>query len=101
MTTLNEVIKESVWNKLFIKNQFVHQGLEIGGQSFTIFLKFTYGEGGGLEGMCKGTGLHGEVHSGMRGQGTVSGNLLLDGPTKGLRHLFAKVISSCGISTLS
>lgn len=29
-------------------------------------IEFTYGEGGGLEGMREARGLHGEVHGGMR-----------------------------------
>ena len=34
--------------------------------------------------MGEGCGLHGEVYSGMGRQGTVSGNLLLDRPLKGM-----------------
>ena len=56
---------------------------EGGVQSSTAFFEFTYGEGSGLERASEGTGLHGEMHCGMKCQGIVSGNLLLDGPFKG------------------
>ena len=69
-----------VGGKFFVGVQFVRQGLEIGVQSFTAFLEFAYGEGGGLEGVREGTGLHSEMHGGVKRQGAVSGNLLLDGP---------------------
>ena len=55
-----------VGGKFLVEVQFVRQGLEIGVQLFTAFLKFTYGEGGGLVGVCEGPGLHGEMHCGMR-----------------------------------
>ena len=43
--------KSVVGGKFFVGVQFVCQGLEIGVQSFTAFLEFAYGEGGGLEGV--------------------------------------------------
>ena len=62
--------------------QFGREGLEIRVLSFTAFFEFMHGEGGGLEGVGEGCGLHGEVYGGMRCQGVVSGNLLLDRPLK-------------------
>ena len=53
-------------------------------QSLTAFFEFTYREGGGLEGVSEGIGLHGEVDGGMGSQGTISGNLLLNRALKGL-----------------
>ena len=89
-----------VRGKFFIRAKFGGQGLEIGGQSFTALFEFAYGEGGGLEGVTEGRGMHGEMHIGMRWQGAFSSNLLLDGTSKGLSHLFAEIIGSCGVSTL-
>ena len=69
-----------VRGKFFIRVKFGGQGLEIGGQSFTALFEFAYGdEGGGLEGVTEGRGMHGELHIGMRWQGAFSSNLLLDG----------------------
>ena len=70
-----------VGGKFFVGIEFGREGLEIGIQSFTALHEFTYGEGGGLESVREGTGLHGEVYSGMRCQGVVIVNLSLDGPS--------------------
>ena len=68
--------------EFFVGVEFACKGLEIRVQSFTSFFKFTYGKSGRLEGVGEGTGLHGVVDRGMRRQGVVSGNLLLDGTLK-------------------
>ena len=60
------------------------ESLEISVQSLTAFFEFTYRESGGLEGVSKGIGLHGEVDGGMGRQGTISGNLLLNRALKGM-----------------
>ena len=72
-----------VGGEFFIGIQFGCKSLEIRVQSFTPLLEFTYGKGGGLESVTKGTGLHGEMNRGVRGEGGVRGNLLLDGPLEG------------------
>ena len=64
--------------------QFGRESLEISVQSLTAFFEFTYREGGGLEGVSKGIGLHGEMDGGMGGQGTIGGNLLLNRALKGM-----------------
>ena len=51
--------------------------------------------------LCESPGLHSQMHGEMGLQGAVSGNLLLDGPLKGLDHLFALIVSPCGILMLS
>ena len=60
------MVKVSSGGKLFVGVQFGCEGLEIRVQSFTAFFKFAHGEGGGLEDVGEGTGLHGEVYGGMR-----------------------------------
>ena len=40
-----------VGGEFFVGIEFGCEGLEIGIQSFTAFSEFTYGEGGGLEGV--------------------------------------------------
>ena len=73
-----------VWCEFFVRVQFDREGLEISVQSFTTFLEFSYGEGGRLEGVNESTGLHGEMYGGVRRQGIVIGNLLLDGSSKSM-----------------
>ena len=77
-----------VGGKLFVGVQFTCKGLEIRVQSFTTFFEFAHGEGGRLEGVSEGTGLHGEVHCGMRCQGSVGSNLSVDRPLKGASQFF-------------
>ena len=55
-----------VGGEFFVGVQLLSQGLEIHVQSFTAFFEFTHCEGGGLEGVTEGTGLHGEMNRGMR-----------------------------------
>ena len=81
-----------VGGKLFVGVQFARKGLEIRVQSFTAFFEFAYSEGGGLEGVGEGTGLHGKVYSGVRCQGSVRGNLLLDGPLEGTGEFLPQII---------
>ena len=69
-----------VGGEFFVGIEFGREGLEIGIQSFATFREFTYGEGGGLECVREGTGLHGEVDRGMRCQGVVIVDLSLNGP---------------------
>ena len=73
-----------IGGEFFVGVEFGRKGLEICVQSFTAFLELGHGEGGGLEGVGKGTGLHGEKFGGMRCQGIVGGNMLLDRPLKGV-----------------
>ena len=77
-----------VEGKLFVGVQFACEGLEIIIQSLTTFFEFADGEGGGLEGVGDGTGLHGKVYSGMRCQGIIGGNLLFDRPLEGMSQFF-------------
>ena len=69
-----------VGGEFFVRIEFGCEGLEIGIQSFTAFHKFTYSEGGGLEGVSECTGLHGKVHGRVRCERVVRVNLSLDGP---------------------
>ena len=72
-----------IGGKLFIGVQFGREGLEISVQSFTTLFEFIHSEGGGLEGVSEGTGLHGEMYSGIRSQGMVHGDLLHNRLLKG------------------
>ena len=74
--------------EFFIGIQFGGESLEIRVQLFTPLLEFTYCEGGGLESVTKGTGLHGEMDGGVRSKSGVRGNLLLDGPLEGPGEFF-------------
>ena len=76
--------KGIVGGEFLVGVQSGRESLEIGVQSLTAFFEFTYREGGGLEGVSEGIGLHGEVDGGMGSQGTISGNLLLNRALKGL-----------------
>ena len=73
-----------VGSEFLVGVQFGRESLEISVQSLTAFFEFTYREGSGLEGVCKGIGLHGEVDGGMGCQGTISSNLLLNIALKGM-----------------
>ena len=88
-------------SEFFVGVQFGCEGLEIRFQSLTTFFEFMYSEGGGLEGVREGTGLHGEVHSGMRCQGVVGRSLLLDGPLKSTGQFLIQVVGQGDVSTLS
>ena len=76
--------KGIVRGEFLVGVQSGREGLEISVQSLTAFFEFTYREGGGLEGVSKGIGLHGEMDGGMGGQGTIGGNLLLNRALKGM-----------------
>ena len=78
--------------KVFVGIEFGCEGLEIHVQVFTPFFEFTHGEGGGLEGVGEGTGLHGKMDCGVRGQKGVGGNLSLDGSTQGVGQFFPKIV---------
>ena len=75
--------KGIIGGEFLVGVQSGRESLEISVQSLTTF-EFTYREGGGLEGVSKGIGLHGEVDGGMGSQGTISSNLLLNRALKGL-----------------
>ena len=79
--------------ELFVGVQFPSESLEIRVQSFAAFLKFDYGEGGGLEGVIEGIGLHGEV-DGMRRQGIVRLDLTFNGSSE------SSIIGGSNVSTL-
>ena len=76
--------KGIVGSEFLVGVQSGRESLEISVQSLTAFFEFTYCEGGGLEGMSKGIGLHGEMDGGMGSQGTIRGNLLLNRALKGV-----------------
>ena len=92
--------EDIIMSEFFIGVQFGREGLEISVQSLTTFFEFMYSEGGGLEGVREGTGLHGEVHGGMRCQGFVGRNLLLDGPLKSAGQFLIQVVGQGDVSTL-
>ena len=73
-----------VGGEFLVGVQFGRESLEINVQSITAFFEFTYREGSGLEGVCEGIGLHGEVDGGMGCQGTIISNLLLNRALKGM-----------------
>ena len=54
-----------VGGEFLIGVQFGRESLEVSVQSLTAFFEFTYREGGGLEGVSKGIGLHSEVDGRM------------------------------------
>ena len=85
---------------VFVGIEFGCEGLEIRVQAFTPFFEFTHGEGGGLEGVGEGTGLHGKMDRGVRGQRGVGGNLSLDGSTQGVRQFFPEIVVGGDISVL-
>ena len=76
-----------IGGKIFVGVEFGRKGLEISVQSITAFLEFAYVKGSGLEGMSEGIGLHDEMYSGVRRQGIVGGNLLLNGSSKSMSEL--------------
>ena len=76
--------KGIVGGEFLVGVQSGRESLEISVQSLTAFFEFTHRESGGLEGVSKGIGLHGEVDGGMGSQGTIGGNLLLNRALKGL-----------------
>ena len=74
-----------VGSEFFVGIQFGCERLEIRVESFAVFLEFAHGEGGGLEGVCEGSGLQSEMHRRVRSQGTVFFDLSFNGASQGLR----------------
>ena len=91
--------KGIVGGEFLVGVQSGRESLEISVQSLTAFFEFTYREGGGLEGVREGIGLHGEVDGGMGSQGTIGGNLLLNRALKGLGEFLPEIIRGSNIST--
>ena len=91
--------KGIVGGEFLVGVQSGRESLEISVQSLTALFEFTYREGGGLEGVGKGIGLHGEVDGGMGSQGTIGGNLLLNRALKGLGEFLPEIICGSNIST--
>jgi len=79
--------------ELFVGIEFVREGLEVRVQTVTSILEFLHGENGGLKGMRESVGLHAEMESGMRCEGSIAGNLTFDGTSKGLGDFTSKIVT--------
>ena len=71
--------------EFFVGIEFGCERLEISVESFTVYLKLAYSEGGGLKGVSEGALLQCEMHSAVRGQRTVCLDLSFDGTSQGMR----------------
>jgi len=80
--------------------EFGRKRLEISVQSLAAFLEFEHAEGGGLEGVREGAGLHGDMDGGVGSQAGILVDLSLDASLQGAGQFLAQVVPSSHISVL-
>ena len=83
--------KGVVRGEFLVGVEFGHERLEISVQSLAAFLEFAHVEGGGLEGVREGAGLHAEMDGGVASQAGILVDLSLDGSLQGVGQFLAQV----------
>jgi len=89
-----------VWGEYLVGVEFGRERLEISVQSLAAFLEFTHTEGGGLEGVREGAGLHGEMDGGVGSQAGILVDMSLDGSLQGVGQFLAQVVPGSHVSVL-
>ena len=89
-----------VRGEVLVGVEFGSERLEISVQSLAALLEFAHAEGGGLEGVREGAGLHGEMDGGVRSQAGILVDLSLDGSLQGVGQFLGQVVPGSHVSVL-